>query len=587
MCNDFEELYKFEENGTREEIVDRITKSYLNEFSEKYGLECSETEKFEHFCNYVILSPITSHSISVGNLEQLHIGIDGTIAIDGFAILLNKELMTSEEEIEDYFQTNKKVSCEVIFIQSKTSQEFKSTEVYSFGDGVNDFVSETQKLVWTPFAKEKINLFSILLSNVSKLEEKPICYLYYISLGIDNKDQNVYARIDGVTNVIKDQNIFSSVNFKLIDAASIQTMYKKLGQSITRSFEFDNKIVLPETNGVREAYVGLVDGNTVVQLMSSDDGTSILPVFYDNVRDFQGSNTKVNRGIKETIESSYKDAFSILNNGITIVAEQLRTIRNTFTITNYQIINGCQTANVLYQNREVLNNSIQVVLKLIISDDQDLISRVIRSTNSQTEVKTQDLLAYSVFQKTLESYYGTFNGQNRLYYERRSKQYETSSEIDKARIIDKALQIKVVCCFFFDKPNLATRYFGTLFNEFGKQIFKDTDNPIPYYLAAFVYYKIEKLFKLRKIDPKYRKIKFFILTMIRYELGKKEYPKFNSKKISDYCDEILKIVNDDQQFIRIVNGVLSKIDLTGEDLYSPDISKSAEFVSKCLSSYND
>lgn len=564
--------------------MDRITSSYLCEFKNRFGFECTEFELFEHFCNYTIISPLISRSITEDNLEQINIGVSGNIAIDGFAILLNKELMTTEEEIEDYFQVNKRVYCDVVFTQAKTSQEFKSTEVFNFGDGVNDFVSEKQKLFWSDFAKEKIALFSKLLTLFSKLEEKPRCYLYYVSLGTDTQDQNVYTRRDRAIELISKQNIFSEVVYKLVDATSIQSMYKKLGQSITRSFEFENRIILPETNGVKEAYVGLIGGKTVIDLMTSDDKSSILPVFYDNVRDFQGAN-KVNKGIKETIESSHKDAFSILNNGITIVAEQLKTVRNTFTITNYQIINGCQTANVLYQNKELLDNTLQIVLKLIISEDQDLISMVIRSTNSQTEIKTQDLLAYTVFQKNLENYYSTYPSQNRLYYERRSKQYDTNNDIDKSRIIDKALQIKVVCCFFYDKPNLATRYFGTLFNEFGKQIFNDGDNPIPYYLAAYIYYKIEQLFKSHFIDSKYRKIKFFILTMCRYEFGKKDYPKFGSKKINDYCESILKIVNDDSKFCSAIERIIKQIDSTNENIYSSDISKSSEFVKKCLSGY--
>ena len=236
---------------------------------------------------------------------------------------------------------------------------------------------------------------------------------------------------------------------------------------------------------VKESYLGLINGQTVIALMSDEDGNSIPNVFYDNVRDYQGEN-RVNIEIQSTLKEDYKNSFSILNNGITIVAEELDTTRNDFTITNYQIINGCQTANVLFHNKELVDEKIQVSLKLIISNNQDVISRVIRSTNSQTEIKAQDLLAYSNFQKRLEDYYNTFSGQNRLYYERRSKQYNSTS-IERSRIIDKTLQIKVLGSFFFDKPNLATRYFGTLFSEFKDSIFKDSDNFIPYYTAAYIF----------------------------------------------------------------------------------------------------
>src|SRR5690606_788268 len=103
--------------------------------------------------------------------------------------------------------------------------------------------------------------------------------------------------------------------------------------------------------------------------------------------------------------SKYKDAFLILNNGITIVTEEMKTTRNTFSISNYQIINGCQTSNVLYENLSEIDDSVMVPVKLISSKNPDITSKLIRSTNRQTEVKEQDLIAFSNFQKKLEDYY--------------------------------------------------------------------------------------------------------------------------------------------------------------------------------------
>ncbi|KJU84432.1 heavy metal translocating P-type ATPase [Candidatus Magnetobacterium bavaricum] len=66
-------------------------------------------------------------------------------------------------------------------------------------------------------------------------------------------------------------------------------------------------------------------------------------VFYDNVRDYLGENP-VNQKIDKTLKDAKYDIFSILNNGITIVADKKNSnVGRLFSISNYQIVNGCQT----------------------------------------------------------------------------------------------------------------------------------------------------------------------------------------------------------------------------------------------------
>lgn len=147
---------------------------------------------------------------------------------------------------------------------------------------------------------------------------------------------------------------------------------------------------MPEIENVKEAYIGLIPVTTIIDLIEED--SEIIPsIFYDNVRDFQGFN-KINSEIKKTIEDKkLKYAFSILNNGITIVADKLTQSRDSIEITNYQIINGLQTSMVLLDCKELLDEQMYVTLKLIITEDENIISKIIRATNRQTAVKEEDL----------------------------------------------------------------------------------------------------------------------------------------------------------------------------------------------------
>lgn len=562
--------------------MDRITKSYLNEFVTSFGFENEkdETKQFEHFVNYSIIDQRIEERVDI---EEVNIGKDSTIGLDGFAIILNKRVITNEDELNDLLKTHNDISAEIIFIQSKTARNFETKEIGNFGWAISDFISEKPKIQWPETAKGKISLFNKLISNTSKLRSKPTCYLFYVTLGTKTDDQNIQAKITNVQKDIGSENLFSKIIFELYGANEIQVLYKKIGQAVNKSFEFPLKVMLPVIDKVKEAYLGVIKASTIIDLMTNENGELLPNVFYDNVRDFQGDNN-VNKEIAATIDSAYSDAFLILNNGITIVAEELKTTRNTFTISNYQIINGCQTSNVLFENLDKINDSVLVPVKLIYSKNQDITAKLIRSTNRQTEVKEQDLIAFSNFQKKLEDYYKTFSGSSQLFYERRSKQY-SKSIIEKKRIIDKTTQIKAVASFYFDKPDMATRYFGTLFNDLGSKLFDESHQLILYYTASFALYKIDEAFRKGIINKSYKKIKYFILMMLRYEIDKNPFPPFNSNRIEKYCENILKQINTDKDFNRILKNVITKINSLKIDLDDREISKSKTLATNCLSKY--
>jgi hypothetical protein len=160
--------------------VDRVTKSYLNEFSKSNGYETlKDVDLFEHFTNFTIIDPKTEYSFDI---DDLNVGKNSTIGIDGFALLLNKQIINDIDELNDFLDQNKKCESEIVFIQSKTSEKFSSTDVGSFGFAVKDFIAENQTLSWSDIAIEKIELFNRLVERISELKEKPKCSLYYITL---------------------------------------------------------------------------------------------------------------------------------------------------------------------------------------------------------------------------------------------------------------------------------------------------------------------------------------------------------------------------------------------------------------------
>jgi hypothetical protein len=555
---------------------DRITKSLLKDFQSKFDYEdVQESDLFEHFVNYIILEKKLEDRLDEDALSVVNIGVNGTFGLDGFAILINKHLITSIEDLDEIIDNNSKPTAEVFFIQAKTSSSFDVKEISSFGNSIEDFVSIAQKYSWNENAKNFINLFKHLTNRANDLETNPSCQIFYCTLGEYLNDNNTEAERERILKNVREQRVFNKVDFHFFDYNSLQSDYKKIGQKISRTFAFSQKTLIPDIDKVKEAYIGVVPAKTIIDLIE-EDSELISSIFYDNVRDFQGFN-KINKEIKNTIaDENLKYAFSVLNNGITIIAEKLVSSRDNVTITNYQIINGLQTSRVLSDSKEFIDDKVFVTLKLIVTEDENLISKIIRSTNRQTEVKEEDLLAYSDFQKKLEDFFKTFSDPDKLFYERRSKQYNGTST-DAKLIIDKSTLIKTMGSFYFLKPQLATRYFGALFNEFGKQLFLDTHKLYPYYTAALIYNRLDSRFRANKIDKKYKKIRYFILMMLRLEYNL-DFPKFEANKIDKYCTDLIKHFNIKANFDQKLKHVIQKIDSLDLDLDSTELSKSNKLV---------
>jgi hypothetical protein len=122
--------------------------------------------------------------------------------------------------------------------------------------------------------------------------------------------------------------------------------------------------------------------------MDSDENLR-QSVFEENVRSFLGRESDVNSAIQSTLKDpGKKSLFSVLNNGITVVAPEMTLTPNTkeIELTNYQIINGCQTSSTLFENRNQLTESVNVIVKFVESPDNESSSDIIAATNSQSGI---------------------------------------------------------------------------------------------------------------------------------------------------------------------------------------------------------
>ncbi|MBW1613518.1 MAG: AIPR family protein [Deltaproteobacteria bacterium] len=388
--------------------MDRIVKSLVEDLLKSLELSSEGIEKdFEKFSNYCLISKEYNKSFDIDISET---GTGDDTGIDGIAIIVNGQIVENKEDIDFLLESNNYLESSYIFVQSKTSNSFSSKDLNNFGFGVKDFFSETPKLRRNKEIENFAEISNYLLSKASKFRINPKCKLYYVSNGNWNGDQNNEAVIATIVKDLTGTNLFSDIVYDPIDANELSRLYRNTKNSITTTFLFQDKVTLPDLANIKESYFGILPLVEFKKILM-DENDNIRNVFYDNVRDFQGINNPVNTGIIQTLQSNESELFTVLNNGITIVANDLKASGNKFTISDYQIVNGCQTSNMLYDyiaknDKEPIQN-LHIPIKLVVTDNDDVKNKITIATNSQTAIRREQLQAMTDYQKNLEMYFQT------------------------------------------------------------------------------------------------------------------------------------------------------------------------------------
>ncbi|MDX2297594.1 MULTISPECIES: AIPR family protein [Streptomyces] len=545
--------------------MDRITKTYLETFQSEQSLgHLSSSDAFERLADYCVVCDAYDDEF---NVEDVHTGGGADLGLDGIAVLVNGALVASREEVMDLLSISGSLDVTFIFIQAKSAGDFSGESISSFFDGVDEFFQERIELPANDSVNQAHELMEVIYENSVKFKnKKPSCRINYVTTGQWTSDGYLTTKINRRVEKLRETGLFSEIEFTPMGADELHASYQRSKNSVSAEFTFSNKVLLPEIPGVDEAYLGVIPASEFMKLITDSAGNIRKSLFYDNIRDFQDYNA-VNVEIRQTLaEAATQGRFAVLNNGVTIVAQHLQTTRDKFTLSDYQIVNGCQTSHVLFDERGKLTDLIHIPLKIISTQDDEIISSVITATNRQTQVTTEDLYALGAFQKKLEAFLAAYPDKKKLLYERRSKQYNAQPGIEKVRIITKPQQIKAFAAMFLDDAHRSSRYYSDLQAQVGDKIFNEQHKLEPYYAAAFGFYKLEFLFRNGVLPVYYKPARYHLLMAFRYLTAGHEMPAFHANKIQKYSNVICEALWDDarveQSFKKAIEAVDSALNGT-------------------------
>lgn len=370
-------------------------------------------EVFEYLSFEQILKDfdLSSDEIMSGAIDGRNDG-----GIDGFFIFVNGHLLLDPEaflwpragcEIEVWF-----INCKHhdTFLQApldKLNASFYELLDFSLGD--DDLKGDYSDEVLT----KRVNLVQAYRKLSPRLNKFRINYVYVSRGDASGVGDSIKARADQLVELTRSNFSSAESAFHFIGASELVELHRQRPN-------FSLELPFVELLSRGENYILLSKLEDYFEFVS-DRGKLRRYLFDSNVRDFMGLN-RVNEDIRDTLANEESPDFWWLNNGVTILASGASVIGKSIKLSDIQIVNGLQSTESIYRHfQQGRGDRMQraVLIKVIVSNDDEARDAIIRSTNNQTLVELASLHATDKIQRDIEEVLY----RSGLYYERRKNYY--------------------------------------------------------------------------------------------------------------------------------------------------------------------
>lgn len=550
-----------------------MLKSYFENFISNNQLEENDIdENFEKFCNYYL---INQHYPQDFDLDSCSIGGGDDSGMDGICIIADDICIHTKEDIRSLYNSPRKIEVKFIFNQIKNSEKFDLGGILKFLTGVRGFFKETNE-----YKNEDLKSFFEIKNDIYKNAikfKRPEIILNYATTGKWKEPEEITNPIKTNETDLNELNI-GNITINFVDSKKIESIHNEVENKVEKQIDFRASLTLPAINNVRQSHILSVPIKEYLKLITSDTGNILKNLFLDNVRDFQGNNS-VNEGIKSTITSNSQEALPMFNNGITIIAKHLEIINQRIVLTDFQIVNGCQTSHVIWENKEELRDNTDIIVKVIETTSSELSESIIKATNKQTEVKDEAFESLSDFHKGLENYFNAYSKERVLpiFYERRSKQYQGDHTKKPHQIINLSKLTRASVACILAQPQSTHRYYGELLSSNREKLFKkDDSNYNKYYLATSI---------SNKVDTFLRKKDFARFKPMKYQLALIIYKIFEVKKIKK--DKAYQLIDSSKEFRSLLSTAIEYLTkLSPKDKSLTHLSRTKDFTTLLTESIN-
>jgi len=533
----------------------QVVEGLAAKFAEEHGLsDLQPNDLFEVFAAYCIVSQYQTDF----DAEELRSGGSDDLGIDAYAVIINGAVYTEAEEVRAALRTPK-VDVHIVVIQAKRERAFSGDVFLGLATSINNILTDNP----APFAMnhrvaEFRDCLRAVYRDLGKFRNghEPRLSVWYASLGAFRRSRH-REKIDTATAHLLNSKYFSRVSVDGAGAHHLRELHHRAKSMESATFTMAGQVELPKAPGVRRALFGVMPAREVVdRILLNDQGERRRYIFQDNIRDFLGAEgpaAKVNSQIARTLDDGEaRQRFAVLNNGITIVTRKLTKAGTKLHVTDPQVVNGCQTCNVLLAKRDQLTDDVLVGVRIVECEDEAVITSIITATNTQNALNLIDVRAREPFQRHLEDFFASQSGEPRLLYERRRNQYGAGHV--RSYTVTRRHLTQAYAAMWLDVPHAVTRY-QSLVKDYEGRMFLTNDDPLPYYTAAVALRRViwalanaERL----GLEPGWRPARFQVLYGVRLRLlGDAPLPTSESG-IAQACNQILAVMADTDAATQLV-----------------------------------
>jgi hypothetical protein len=549
-----------------------VIQAQLRDFAKANSITAKPQERqFEIYAIFSILSGLLGEAI-----DAYEVHLDGDeFGVDGIAVIIQGELVRDRQEATEKLAAVNNPTVEFIFFQAKTSTSYDYGDISKFFDAVTGFFDGELKGESDAVDDLIGAMEAVYEKGVGKRNPRISCY--YVATG-NYEEPSRIEKLRSTFHVdLGEKNIFdaSTITVKIVGARELQQWYRAATSSVEVEIDFPRNVVMPNNQHVEEAYIGYLDARNLLNLYAVKDADGKIvgvnrAVFFDNIRDYD-SKSKINIAIKQSVRTGGGAEFVFRNNGITVVSKNIDRTGDKFRLEDFQIVNGCQTSNVIFDlvygdsdyesaGGNDLAQSIQVPFRLIGSKDDDFVSSIIVGTNRQNLVRDEQFWALRPFMKSFEEYCRNLDPEEVIYFERRDNQYR-HQDIERTRIMQPSILMKAIAACLLFQPQRAARDYRGLLSEYEETIFLDDHDVRIYHAVCYLYYRVEFLWRNQRIENRYKTFRYYILAGIGLHMTQ-AINVFSMKKakLAATAEAIIKLCKDEEGLKAVVISVASIVE---------------------------
>jgi hypothetical protein len=412
-------------------------------------------QKMDDFFNYFAAS--TALQDLDLDIDELRDGIvDGShdCGIDGLWVLIDDRYVSADIERHVNIRASK---IELVILQAKTSPGYQETafeKLHYHLPLLLDMGRNTSELSESTNAKllDRTGRFLSTLEALASSFPSVSIRVIYASRSADPPHPNVKAKGNRLARELVKVASGTTCTVDYLGAAELRALSAR-GAAVVSEMVFAET---PMSTSLGEGYIFLARLDEYYRFITSSNDALRLELFESNVRDYAGR-TSVNTAIGETLKSERED-FWWFNNGVTIVAEEVRIAGKKIVIRDPQIVNGLQTSHEVYNyfQSSGQHNDRSVLVRVVVPPTSGR-SRdgIIRATNSQTQLPPGALRATEKIQKDIEEALA-----QDFYYERRANYYKNLG-FPLEQVVSMPRLAREFTAFVLGEPHTALRFSET------------------------------------------------------------------------------------------------------------------------------